>query len=154
MFSLIWDITKLKWLNDLARTLRSALVSISGRLSTVQQDSNIPRRLASIRTQLCDLVKGVFRFKRTPATHMFLLMISSEFRDRKPYALPVQCISYAGLTETNMRNMVTNLVTQMVTCGLSVAGKVARILSFCITFMCITILIYKQVLSAMGSSTT
>ena len=62
------------------------------------------------------------RFRRKPATHVFVFMISSELRDKKPYALPVKCIPYAGLTETDLQKLVNKLVNTMVTHGLKVAG--------------------------------
>ena len=68
-------------------------------------------------------MKGVFRFKRTPATHIFVLIISSELRDKKPYAVPIQFFPYAGLKEVDMRRIVTQLVKEMVRNGMQVAGK-------------------------------
>ena len=57
------------------------------------------------------MIKGVYRFRRVPASHVFVLMISSELRNKKPYAVPIQCLPYAGLKEVDMRRMV-NLVVQ------------------------------------------
>ena len=84
---------------------------------------NLPRKLSGIRTHLQEVVKGVFRFKRTPATHIFVLMISSGLRDKKPYAVPIQFFPYAGLKEVDMRRIVTQLVKEMVRNGMKVAGK-------------------------------
>jgi len=39
---------------------------------------------------------GLSRQKRTAATHLFVVMISPEGRQRKPYALPIQCVPYTG----------------------------------------------------------
>ena len=54
---------------------------------------------------------------------MFVFMISSVLRNQKPYALPVQCIPYAGLRETDIRRLVSALVREMVGRGMKVAGK-------------------------------
>ena len=51
------------------------------------------------------------------------MMISSELRNHKPYAVPVQCVPYAGLRESDMRRMVSYLVQEMVQMGMKVAGK-------------------------------
>ena len=59
----------------------------------------------------------------SPATHIFVLMISSGLRDKKPYAVPVQFFPYAGLKEVDMRRIVTQLVKEMVRNGMKVAGK-------------------------------
>ena len=109
MFSLIWDIEELKRLNQDGRHLSTDMTEALDLCAqeTARQECNLPRKLVSIRNRLCDIVKGIFRFKRTPATHMFVLMVSSELRNKKPYAIPVQCLPYASLKESDMRNMVT-----------------------------------------------
>ena len=63
------------------------------------QVENIPRKLSKLRKRLTDMHKRVVRFRRVVATHLFVLMISSELRDKKPYAVPVQCVPYAGLKD-------------------------------------------------------
>ena len=59
-------------------------------------------------------------------------MISSEIRDRKPYALPVQCVPYTGLKEKDIRRLENELIKVMVLYGMNVAGKLQcmRLLSF------------------------
>ena len=125
MLALIWDIDELKRLNDEGRNLHtevSAVLDIASMSDVACQEQNLPQKLTSIRTRLCGFVKGLYRFKRTPASHMFVMMISSELCDTKPYALPVQCLPYAGLKERDMRHMVTRIVKEMVTIGMAVAG--------------------------------
>ena len=51
---------------------------------------------------------------------MFVLMISSELRNKKPYAVPVQCIPYAGMRESDIRQLINLLIKEM---GMKVAGK-------------------------------
>ena len=87
------------------------------------QERNIPRKLTTIRSSLCGLIKRMAHFRRDPATHIFVLMVSSDTRDRKPYALPVQCVPYAGLKETDVRSLVSSLCKEMVTLGMKVSGK-------------------------------
>ena len=129
MLALIWDVDELKRLNDEGRNLRtevSAVLDIASMSDVTCREQNLPQKLTSIRTRLCGFVKGLYRFKRTPASHMFVMMISSELRDTKPYALPVQCLPYAGLKERDMRHMVTRIVKEMVTIGMAVAGKCTK----------------------------
>ena len=68
-----------------------------------------------------EVLKDLYRFKRTPATHIFVYMISSALRNQKPYALPVQCVPYSTLMERDMQRMVN--ATEMVSHGMKVAGK-------------------------------
>lgn len=131
MFSLSWDIEELKKLSSEGRILRvelSAAFDVASNADIAFQQYNMPRKLSSIRECLGTFVKGVVRFRRTPATHIFVIMISSELRDRKPYALPVQCIPYAGLNEGNMRRLINELVKEMVGRGMKVSGDVLHCL--------------------------
>lgn len=95
MFSLCWEIEELKKLTDELRKLRPNINSIIDKLSTsefIMQEQNLPRKLSELREKLVLLVKGISRFRRTAATHLFVVMISSELRNKKPYALPIQCL--------------------------------------------------------------
>lgn len=126
MFSLSWDIEELKNISTEGRMLRVELSSTLDTVSTADADFqqlNVARKITSIRERLGALVKEATRFKRKAATHIFVIMISSELRDCKPYALPVQCIPYAGLDEANMRRLVNSLIVEMVSCGMKVSGE-------------------------------
>lgn len=126
MFSLSWDIEELKNISTEGRMLRVELSSTLDTVSTADADFqqlNVARKITSIRERLGALVKEATRFKRKAATHIFVIMISSELRDCKPYALPVQCIPYAGLDEANMRRLVNSLIVEMVSRGMKVSGE-------------------------------
>ena len=43
----------------------------------------------------------------------FVLMSSSELCNKKPYAVPVQCIPYAGLKEVDIRKLVFTFCKEM-----------------------------------------
>lgn len=90
MFQLLWDVDSLKKLDEKIRALQTATSLLDSRLQEV--------------------IRGVFRWKRTPASHMFVMMVSSELRNHKPYAVP------------NMRQMITLLVTEMNPMGMKIAG--------------------------------
>ena len=90
------------------------------------QEQNIPRKLTKIRSTLCELIRLMAHFRRNPATHIFVLMISCDVRDKKPYALPVQCLLYASLKEIEVRRLVFSLSKEVVTLGIKVSGKLAN----------------------------
>lgn len=98
------------------------LDSVSGRSEEDIFATNLPRRLCSLKEKLADFVKRITRFKRTPATHIFVMMISSDVRRTKPYAMPVQCLTYAGMRERDIRLLISDLTKEMVKCGMSVRG--------------------------------
>ena len=123
MFSLSWDIGELKYLNDECHKMYSEIVECTNACSSEMfQQHNIPRRLTQIRKKLCDLRKRITHFKRIPATHIFVLMISSDTRNKKPYALPVQWFPYAGLKESDIRRLISNLCSTMVSLGMKISG--------------------------------
>ena len=126
MFSLSWDIEELKKLSSEGHSIRvelSSALDVVGSADLDLQQNNLPRKLSSIRERLASFVKGITRFRRQPATHLFMIMISSDLRDCKPYALPVQCLPYAGMNEENIRRLMNELLREMVGYGMKVAGE-------------------------------
>ena len=123
-FSLSWDIEELKDISKECRKMYSDLTECSNACtSELFQQSNVPRKLAQIRERLCELTKRIVHFKREPATHIFVLMISSDARDKKPYALPVQWFPYTGLKESDIRRIVSELCKKMISLGMKVSGN-------------------------------
>ena len=121
----IWDIEELKRLNEKGRKLRTEMLTaldVLHKPKSIQREHNLRRKLDFIRTGMRDFIQGMYRYKRTPATHMFVFMIRSSLRDRKPYAIPIQCLPYASLKESDMRRLVNNIITEMVNLGMTVAG--------------------------------
>ena len=125
MFSLIRDIEELKRLNEKGRKLRTEMLTaldVLHKPESIEREHNLRRKLDFIRTSMRDFIQWMYRYKRTPATLMFVFMISSSLRDRKPYAIPIQCLPYASLKESDMRRLVNNIITEMVNLGMTVAG--------------------------------
>lgn len=123
MFNLSWDIEELKSISEECRQVYSDLTDcINKCTSELFHHLNIPRKLTKIRQRLRELTKRIEHFKREPATHIFVLMISSDARDRKPYALPVQWFPYAGLKEVDLRRLISELCKEMVSLGMKVSG--------------------------------
>lgn len=125
MFGSAWDVQELEVINSEGRSIRielSVTMDLCNKGIHTFISSNVPRRLEDLRKRWCLFVKRIIRFKRTPATHVFVFMLSNDLRDKKPYAQPVQCLPYAGLKERDIRSMVTKLVTEMIGHGMQVAG--------------------------------
>ena len=63
------------------------------------------------------------KHQRTAATHLFVILISTESCCSKPYALPVQCLPIAGLREARQaRDLANSVITSMTERGMEVAG--------------------------------
>lgn len=124
MFDLTWEIHDLDAVGNEGRSLYTEIAAVLDLCNpTSFQAENIPRKLSKLRKRLTDMHKRVVRFRRIVATHLFVLMISSELRDKKPYAVPVQCVPYAGLKEEDIRRLISELTKELVNRGLNVAGK-------------------------------
>ena len=114
MFSLSWDVEELKALNSEGCNIhQELLMCLEYCVPGLFYEHNTASKLTSIQTRLLGFIKRVVHFRRTPATHVFVFMLSSDLRDQKPYALPVQCLPYAGLKEVDMRRLITDLCKAM-----------------------------------------
>ena len=49
-------------------------------------------------------------------------MISPEEQNKKPYALPVQCLAYASLGDDEVRKIFDSLAKEMTSRGMKAAG--------------------------------
>ena len=85
---------------------------------------NIPRRLSSFRKHLLAFEKAVTRHKCVAATHIFVVMISTEDRRKKTYALPIQCIPCQGLKNRQARDFCNKVVKEMEDRNMFVAGVI------------------------------
>ena len=83
---------------------------------------NIPLRLGTIRQMLVKSIRMVTRFQRVPATHLFVIMISCELREHKPYALPIQCLPCQALKESDIRGIVNGVLREMIARNMNVRG--------------------------------
>ena len=124
MVSLAWKIKELSELNEQGRSLNSAIGILATKLTGECRwiEDNIRSKLKEIRVQLAVFVKGVTRHQRTPATHVLVFMISNEERDKKPYALPVQCVPYKGVSDSMVRQLANKIIHEMSARKMNVAG--------------------------------
>ena len=121
-----WEIDDLQCLNNDSRRLvveMSALVDIVRNTSSDLQQINYSQRLSTVRSQLNSFIKSLSKHTRNPASHIFVIMISPEKRDMKPYAIPVQCIPYRGLKDSAVRSIINKLVKEMHNRGMAISGK-------------------------------
>ena len=84
---------------------------------------NTPGQLKHMQADLKKLLKNLYKKKRVAASHILVIMVSSEQRHLKPYALPVQFIPYKSLRDQHIRDLVQKLKETMVQLGLVVAGQ-------------------------------
>ena len=123
--ALAWKIKELSELNENGRMLHTAIGAITTKLTGQCRwiQDNIPSQLKEIRQKLIMFIKGVTRHQRIPATHMVVFMISNEERDKKPYALPVQCIPYKGLSDLKVCQLANKIIHEMNARDMKVSGN-------------------------------
>lgn len=128
MFKLAWDVQELGELEERGRKLVVNCGSLKAKLMQAHYDmisDNFPRQLTAIKRDLLFFTKQVVKHKRTPATHILVVMISPEERTRKPYAIPVQCLAYASLGDMAVRRICDALIKEMNARSMKVAGTYA-----------------------------
>lgn len=126
LHTLSWNVEDLSHLSDEGSQLIVELEAIRTLAEGDREtylSSNVPRRLTKLRERLMMMQKGVYRFRRCAATHIFVIMISTEGRTKKPYALPVQCIPYASLTDKECRKLMDVVISEMKKRKMKVAGN-------------------------------
>ena len=125
MYSLCWSIDELGRLNERGREMYVEIASLIELLNDHLSDiirSNVARRISNLKDKLLPFIRGVTRHQRNVATHVLVTMISPSQRNRKPYALPISCIPYHGLTESKARAHINCVITQMKKRNMKVAG--------------------------------
>lgn len=116
MLKLSWDIQELTTLNDMGQHILVECQVLTDKLNDPVYNAiedNLARRLLSLRQQMITYVKPVSRYRRNPASHLLVIMISTEDRRRKPYAMPVQCIAYRSLKDAKVRSIGNKVVQEM-----------------------------------------
>lgn len=126
MFSVAWDLEEQKKTHDECRKFISELSNLLLLLADPKYDisqENVPFKLSQLRQSLLNTVKALFWYRRTPATHVFVFMIANDQRNVKPYALPVQCIPCAGLSEKEIRRLTNELIKEITRRGMRITGE-------------------------------
>ena len=86
----------------------------------LQAISNLLRGLAGD-SKTC--LRNLFKKKRVAATHVLVMMLSDERRNKKPYALPVRYVPYKSLRDQYIRDLTKDVKQVMQTKGLNLVGE-------------------------------
>ena len=137
VYSLGWKIDELSRLNEQARQLSVDLTVAQEYIEDENKSlKDINRQLSHIRDHLKHFIKTVTRHKRTPATHVLVTLISPSDRNRKPYALPVCCLAYAGLGKAAARNHINGVIKEMQKRDMKVEGMHLICVMYCVQLLC------------------
>ena len=133
MIALSWKVKELNNLGESGRQVYAEVKALTSRLQVsvgTGEENNIPRNFQTIRQKATSFVKGAIRHQRTSATHVLVFMVSNKERNKKPYALPIQCLPYKGLSDNKVRELANRIITEMVKRKMKVAGNY-RVLLMC-----------------------
>ena len=125
LLKLAWNVHELEELTSSVCQLIVDISSLKDKLADPQYDTvkeNTARTLKLLRSRMAETVTKLSKHQRTAATHIFVVMVSPESRNRKPYALPVQCLPIRALRVQQVRDIVHKLIALMVERQMNVAG--------------------------------
>ena len=125
-YRLGWTVDELSRLNEDGRKMSVEVSSLLDKLGDASFDlttANVPRKVSAVRNALSTFVTALTKHTRTAASHIFVFMISCDKRDKKPYAIPIQCVAYRGMKEAMLRRLTNQIVHEMHHREMKVAGK-------------------------------
>jgi hypothetical protein len=123
LFALAWDVDGYEKLVEKNSKLQESITEIEDKMVLNEKTSNLPKELKILRSDLEVYVKGVFMKKREVASHLLVFMISDEYRNFKPYAVPVQVLAYKSITDVKVQKLKNELKAAMTEIGMKVVGK-------------------------------
>jgi len=123
LMNLCWETVEYNTLSQEAQASNSSLDNLLPYL-----DPTSPRiliaSLHNLSKQLADYFRNLFVKKRQPAaTHIFIIMVSEERRNRKPYSLPVQYVHYHTIRDQYIRDLSKSVKLKMTELGMTTVGK-------------------------------
>ena len=67
-------------------------------------------------------LRNLFKKKRIAATHVLVLMLSDERRNKKPYALPIRYVPYRSMRDQYVYGLTRDVKLKMQERGLNLVG--------------------------------
>ena len=97
LFALGWKVEGLSSLLQSCKHLLVEVATLTDKCSSHHDVTVSENIFTELRSRLTTFIKSVSRLEQTPAANLYVLMISSEQRNTKLYAVPIQCIPYSSL---------------------------------------------------------
>ena len=121
-----WSVVEFQTLLQQAQFLKGVY---EDQLACLNPAVYLPCHMLAIRTSLRGLVKemkgylrNLFKKKRIAATHVLVLMLSDERRNKKPYALPIRYVPYRSMRDQYVRDLTRDVKLKMQERGLNLVG--------------------------------
>ena len=125
LMSLCWETVEYNTLLQEAQALNSSLEDLLPYLDpTSPRIGDVIASLQNMSKELADYFRNLFVKKRQPAaTHVLIIMVPEERRNRKPYSLPVQYVPYHTIRDQYMRDLSKSVKLKMTELGMTTVGK-------------------------------
>lgn len=122
-----WDVVEFQTLLQQAQNLKQAYEEELSYLNPAMVTPQVLRRVkGSVRgmaTEAKAYLRNLFKKRRTAATHVLVLMLSDERRQKKRYALPVRFVPYRTLRDQYVRDFTREVKQKMTERGLHLIGE-------------------------------
>lgn len=125
LYALGWNLDELSKLNQKSRSLLVEVTTLRERVDS-PPIAGLNYTVNKLQSSVKEFIRAVSRHQRTPATHVLVTMISPSERNRKPYALPLCCIPYVGLNESQARSHIHKVAKEMSEQGMHVEGLLVK----------------------------
>jgi len=125
LMNLCWETVEYNTLLQEAQALYSRLDNLLPYLDpTCPRIGDVIASLQNLSKQLADYFCNLFVKKRQPAaTHILIMMVSEERRNKKPYTLPVQYVPYHTIRDQYIRDLSKSVKMKMTELGMMAVGK-------------------------------
>ena len=125
LMNLCWETVEYNTLLQEAQALNSSLEDLLPYLDpTSPRIGDVISSLQNMSKELADYFRNLFVKKRQPAaTHVLIIMVSEERRNRKPYSLPVQYVPYHTIRDQYIRDVSKSVKLKMTELGMTTVGK-------------------------------
>lgn len=122
-----WNVVEFQTLLQQVQLLKQAyeaeLVNLNPAIVNPAVMRRVKGSLLGMTSEAKGYLRNLFKKKRIGATHVLVLMLSDERRQKKPYALPVRYIPYRSLKDQFVRDFTRDVKQHMTNRGLAVVGK-------------------------------
>ncbi|KAK3717701.1 hypothetical protein QZH41_009789 [Actinostola sp. cb2023] len=126
LMHLCWETVEFNTLLQQSQAIQARLDNLLPHLNPanprIRAVSEVLRNMAQ---ELKSYFRNLYVKKRQPAaTHVLVIMVSEERRNKKPYALPVQFVPYHSIRDQYIRDLSKSIKEEMTTLGMKVVGMV------------------------------
>ena len=120
LMHICWETVEYNTLLQQAQAIHSRLDSLLPFLNPASpRVVDVTASLNNMANDWKEYLQNVFVKKRRPAaTHVLMLMVSEERRNKKPYALPVQYVPYYSIHDQYIRDLSKDVKTEMTKLGM------------------------------------